>query len=269
MTLDPAHRRLDEVDEAARQRAEVLAQEAHRLWRRERARVKRGWMLPLLVVLFVLASTPLWIVGEALGAPMVSVAATVACVAIAVALFRLPYEAPIWSVGPIGEPKATPWLVPLLAAGYVVLLDRKLPPIVAGLAARPSRAIIDSLVIGPPGVFLVEPTRWRGAIVVREAQVLVGGTDRTLVVDEIRDKALATAVVLDAGLPRHIPIAPVVAAGRGAGVGVTAEGVRILDGAELGRWLADQPEVLDADTVLGIAGLADRRLPARDPWSPT
>ncbi len=267
MTLEPAHRRLDDDEE--RRRAELVALEARLFWRRERGRVKRRVMLPLVIVAFILVSVPVWIVGEVVHAPLVSVAASVACVGIAVALFRLPYEAPVWSWGPFGEPRAGKWLEPLLDVGYVVLLDRTLPPVVADLAARPSRTVIDSLLIGPPGVFLVEPTRWRGPLVVRDGRVSVGGTDRTLVVEEVRDKAMSTAVVLDAGLPRHIPIAPVVcSAGRGAGIGATVDSVRILEGGELGRWLAEQPEMLDGDTALRLAGVAERRLPARDPWSP-
>lgn len=270
MTLEPAHRRLDDGEDEERRLDELRAQEARLLWRRERGRVKRRLMLPLLIVAFILASVPVWVVGELAHAPLVSVAASVACVGIAVALFRLPYEAPVWGWGPIGEPRAGSWLEPLLDAGYVVLLDRTLPPVVAGLAARSSRAVIDSLLIGPPGVFLVEPARWRGPLVVRDGRVAVGGVDRTLLVEEVRDKALSVAVVLDAGLPRHIPVAPVVcASGRGAGLGATVDAVRILEGGELGRWLTEQPEILDGDTTLRLAALADRRLPVRDPWSPS
>jgi len=268
MTLDPEHRRIDAVEDAERRRAEDRGREARRLWVRERGRVKRIWMLPLLVTVFIVATLPVGIVGSLGGAPLVSVAATVAWVAVAVALYRLPYESPIWAMGPIGEPTGAEWLEPLLDVGFVVVLERTIPPPLTGLLTPVPRSDIHSLAIGPTGFYLIAPVGWRGTAVMRKGRLFIGDSDRTTEVEAVRDKAALVAASLDEGLPQRIPVTPVIcAAGGGVGSAATTQGVHITDGSALGRWLTDQPAMFDGETVVQIAGLADRRLPRRDPWA--
>jgi hypothetical protein len=267
MTLDPSHR-IEDDEARERRRAEDRSREARRLWQRERGRVKRRLMLPLLVGVFLVASVPVSIVGQVVDAPLVSVAATVACLGVAIALLRLPFDSPVWTRGPVGEPRGAAWLEPLLDHGFAVFLERTIPPVVSELVPSVPQIDIDGLAIGPSGVYLIEPTSWRGNAVVRNGRLLVGDHDRTAEVETVRDKALIAATVLDEGLLQRIAVTPVVCVETGTAGMMAAWGVHITDGSALGRLLMDRPEVFDGETVVGIAGLADRRFPFRDPWTP-
>jgi len=267
MTLDPSHR-IEDDEARERRRSEDRSREARRLWHRERGRVKRRLMLPLLVGVFLIASVPVSIVGQVVDAPLVSVAATVACLGVAIALLRLPFDSPVWTRGPVGEPKGSAWLAPLLDQGFAVFLERSVPPVVSELVPSVPQIDIDSLAIGPSGVYLIEPTSWRGNVVVRNGRLFVGDRDRTSEVETVRDKALIAASVLDEGLPRRIAVTAVVCVQGGASAMNGAWGVHLVDAGALARWLTERPELFDGETVVGLAGLADRRFPFRDPWTP-
>lgn len=100
-----------------------------------------------------------WVSGQRIG-PLTSmyglILALVAVAGVVSALFA-PDNVEAWRRGAIGE-EQTGEALAKLPSTFVVLHDRRIPG---------SRANIDHIVIGPPGVFVVETKRYSGKLTVR------------------------------------------------------------------------------------------------------
>jgi hypothetical protein len=129
-----------------------------------------------------------------------------------------------WQRGAIGEPETAKALAGL-PSWFVVLHDRKIPR---------SSANIDHIVIGPPGVFVIETKRLSGRLTIRGDEVFVAGRRRTKIVEHARWEVTALLSIHRAELPWRI-----------ARVG----GVAIVSGRGLTAALTKAPEVLAADEV--------------------
>ena len=77
----------------------------------------------------------------------------------------LPNSIVAWRTGALGEERTAELLRPLEAQGFRVIHDRRMPR---------SKANIDHIVIGPPGVFVVETKNYGGKLRVRHGEVWVG-----------------------------------------------------------------------------------------------
>ena len=177
-----------------------------------------------------------------------------------------PWSAPHPSVaararGAEGEEKLARTLEKRAAGRGVVLLhDRRTPG---------SRANIDHIAVGRPGVFVIDAKRYSGRIAVerrggllrpRTSHLIVGGRDKT----ELVDGVLAQAEVVRAVLGAAIPVLPVLCFVDGDGPfmpRLAVQGVPIIwprQAAKLCR--GDGP--LDPASVEAVAGEIARRLPA-------
>ena len=110
-----------------------------------------------------------------------------------------------------------------------------------------TRANIDHVVIGPPGVFVVETKSYGGRIRVRSGELVVNGRRRTGVVDQVtRQAAVVSSALEDVHVGRIICVHraefPLFGAPR-------LEGVPIVDGRGLVRILREAPYVLTLDDV--------------------
>jgi len=108
-------------------------------------------------------------------------------VVVASALFATPNSITAWQTGAQGELRTARLLEPLEGEGFRVLHDRKIPG---------SRANIDHIVIGPPGIYVVETKSLGGALQIRDNDVFVSGRRRTKMIDEVKREALAVQTAL-------------------------------------------------------------------------
>jgi hypothetical protein len=85
-----------------------------------------------------------------------------------------------WAKGAAGEVKVGGRLDRLVAKDCIVLHDRQIPG---------SRANIDHLVIGRPGVFVINAKRYTGRVAKHRGRLHVGGRDRTPLVESVQREA--------------------------------------------------------------------------------
>lgn len=177
--------------------------------------------------------------------PIAAVGATLA------ALF-LPGNTIAWRTGALGEERTGEILRPLEAQGFRVIHDRLIPG---------SRENIDHIVVGPPGVFVVETKSYAGKLSVRRGEVWVAGRRKTEILAQARREADAVAAIVS-----PIPVTPLICVHR-ADLGwfkIELDGVRIVGPRELVKMLRKAPVQRTPDEVAGLADRIDRALnPAR------
>lgn len=226
---------------------------------RQRARLKRRAALPLIVGTAVIVMWGTFLALQAFGMAVASTSAVLVGAGFALMLFRLPFESLVWAKGAEGERRAAAYIEPLLEGGFVVLYNRLIPGI---------KADIDSLVIGPTGVFPIETKNWSGKVEVRNDRLFVGAHDRTWVVQQVYREALAVQVALGEELTKErITVTPVICAiGGASSFDRVISGVYVTDGKGLARLLTKRPQILDDEAVQRIARIADRHLRVPYQW---
>lgn len=95
--------------------------------------------------------------------------ALLAAGAMPVAMIWLPDSTIAWLTGAEGEELTGKFLRPLEKQGFRVIDDRLIPH---------SRANIDHIVVGPPGVFTIETKNYAGRVRIRDDEVWVAGHRR-------------------------------------------------------------------------------------------
>jgi hypothetical protein len=216
-------------------------------------------MLPFVVGIAVIAMTMVFYGLQQFGFLAASIAVTLTGVLFCYLLLRLPFEAMFWTKGVEGERKTAAFVEPLLDAGYVVLYNRMIPGM---------KGDIDSLVIGPTGIFPIETKNWGGKVEIKNDRLFVGDHDRTWVIDQVYREALAVQVALGEELTSHrVTVTPILCAIKGvtSKAGIVG-GVHIVDGKRLARLISDRAAIFDDEDVQRIARLADRRLRLPYEW---
>lgn len=99
-----------------------------------------------------------------------------------------------WGKGAEGERLTARAFEPLEAAGWILLNDLPLP--------GRKRANIDHVLIGPPGVYVVETKHWKGRGRIERSRLVVNGRDRRADLDEVWREAGAVQYVLRDRLAR-------------------------------------------------------------------
>jgi hypothetical protein len=162
-----------------------------------------------------------------------------------VAMFALPASTIAWRTGAAGEERTGELLLPLEAAGFCVLHDRAIPR---------SRANIDHIVVGPPGVFIVETKNYERKLSRRRKEQFA---------DQAKREALAVAAVV-----APLEVTPLVCVHH-ADLGwfkVVVDGVRFVTPRELIKLLRKAPVQLSPEDVTRIVGQIDLGLkPASQP----
>ena len=225
---------------------------------RARERVKHRALLPVMVAVSVITMTTVFFGAQGLGLAVASVAATLTGAGSLWWMLRLPADSIYWARGVEGERRAAEQLEPLLGVGYIVLYGRLIPGM---------NADIDSLVIGPSGVFVVETKNWSGKLRVVNDRLFVGDNDRSWVVEQLYRNAVATQIALgDELTPARITVTPILCAIGGVATHGTAGGVHVVDGRGLAALISDRPAILDDAMVQRLARLADARLRQPREW---
>jgi hypothetical protein len=169
-------------------------------------------------------------------------------------LFVTPSHVTAWATGADGETRTARFLEPLSAEGFRVLHDRRIPG---------SRANIDHIVIGPPGVFVVETKSFGGQLKVRGNETYVAGRRKTAMLEEAKREALAVQVALAPELEAlGIPVVPIICVHRASlpWFGARAGGVRIVSGKDLAKRLREADARLAPDAVERLAAAAANSL---------
>jgi hypothetical protein len=260
INIDPPITGPTRSEEVAPIRAGIPAVYAQHRFEQEqsRDRLKLRALLPLAVGLCVIVVVMTFLAAAPFGVIVQSFVAVIVGIGFLALIARLPAEALVWAKGVEGERKTAEFIEPLLDAGFVVLYGRQIPG---------SNGDIDSIVIGPTGIFPIETKNWKDKIQVRFDRLFVGEHDRSWVVAQVYREALAVQVALGELLTAHrVTVTPIVCAIGGVMSGAsTVGGVHVVDGKRLARLLLDRPTVFDDEVVQQLARLADQRL--RLPYS--
>jgi len=212
--------------------------------RRRRPRILAFGAVVAIVGLLVLMVNPLW-GGVVLLFDVVVVAS---------ALFATPNSITAWQTGAEGELRTGRLLEPLTAEGFRILHDRKIPG---------SRANIDHIVIGPPGIFVVETKSLGGSLQIRGNDVFVAGRRKTKMIDEAKRETLAVQTALADQLVAHgWTVSPIICVHRADLPMFRSEvaGVRIVSGRDLVTHLRKADRALSQVEVERLATLAAARL---------
>ena len=212
--------------------------------RRRRPRILAFGVVVAIVGVVAVIVNPLW------GA----VVLLVDLVLVMSALFTTPNSISAWQTGADGEVRTGRLLEPLKAEGFRILHDRKIPG---------SRANIDHIVFGPPGIFVVETKSYSGALQIRGNEVFVGGRRRTGMIDEAKREAAAVQSALADEIAAHgWSVTPVICVHRADLPWFRSEvgDVRIVSGKELVKRLRKADPVLAPADVERLAALASARL---------
>jgi hypothetical protein len=170
------------------------------------------------------------------------------------ALFATPNSITAWQTGAEGELRTGRLLEPLTAEGFRILHDRKIPG---------SRANIDHIVIGPPGIYVVETKSLGGSLQIRDDEVFVSGRRRTKMIDEVKREALAVQTALADEIAAHgRTVSPIICVHRADLPWLRSEvaGVRIVSGKDLVNRLREADHLLAPADVERLASLAGARL---------
>jgi len=182
-------------------------------------------------------------------------------VVVVVVVGVLPASPRNWATGANGEALTAQALEQLKVKGFVILHDRLI---------RGSSASIDHIVIGPPGVAVVETESYSGRLRVRGNDVYVHGYRGTWkTVGAAKREAAAVTVALAGELQgRRLTVRPILCVHRANRpfFGRSPLGVSIVDGWGLVKFLCSARPVLSADEVRALARFANDRLrPASAP----
>jgi hypothetical protein len=170
----------------------------------------------------------------------------------------------VWSVNPvtearrkgaIGEEFVGSRLDKLAKQGFVVLHDRAIPG---------SRANIDHLVIGPTGVFVVDPKNYSGRITLSRGMLWTGRTPLTNTLSTLAWEAEQADKAIAPGVGFSVLVDPVVAV---VGTQLSRKefhlnGVLVVAFRDSARTLTKRPRFLSHESVERIAEVAIRALPA-------
>ncbi len=212
--------------------------------RRRRPRILTFGALVAIVGLLVLTVNPLW----------AAVVLLFDLVLVMSALFTTPNSITAWQTGAEGEVRTGRLLEPLEAEGFRILHDRKIPG---------SRANIDHIVIGPPGIFVIETKSYAGSLKIRGNDVFVAGRRKTKMIDEVKREASAVTTALAEEVAAHCwTVTPVICVHRADLPWFRSEvgGVRIVSGKELVKRLRKGEPVLSPLDTERLAALVVARL---------
>jgi hypothetical protein len=143
----------------------------------------------------------------------------------------------------------------LMEHGFVVIDDRRLPS---------ARVHIDHLIVGPPGVFVVNRKAWAGHVVVTSDSVFVDGRERVGATDDVLRGATAFGQTLDYELkPLGLQVRAAVLFERATNRSFDGQIGKVIVGGSRGlpKLIRGRDEpVLGPETIVRLALAADRLL---------
>jgi hypothetical protein len=156
---------------------------------------------------------------------------------------RLQRSAELYARGAAGEEATAAALAALPAESWTVFHDLRWP--------GRRFANVDHIVVGPPGVFVVDSKNWSGTISVRENVLRQNGRSRQETVAGAADSALAVAQLVP--LLRPDVVRPVLCFVREEQMTGWARDVRVCSTPNLVEMLLSRPGVLTPDEVRDVS----------------
>lgn len=147
---------------------------------------------------------------------------------------RLQRSAELWERGAEGERETAAALDALPKDSWTVFHDIRWP--------GRRFANVDHVVVGPPGVFVIDSKNWSGRVDVRDQVLRQNGRAREEAVAGAAEAALAIGALCTAVVPQHV--FPVLCFVRGEELAGWARDVMVCSTANLVRMLGTRPEVL-------------------------
>jgi len=188
------------------------------------------------------------LVGVALGYPALgALLAVILVLEVITVLSRSRQRVTAWRVGAEGE-QATARALEALPDGWVVIHDRRIPG---------GPANIDHVVVGPPGVFVVETKQWRGRVSIDGSTIRVNGRRRD-VVTQVRREAEAVQRLLD-DQGRSFVVRPLICV-HGAELPLfrqRVDDIALVSGRGLVGTLTNGAEALGRDEIRAISNILD------------
>jgi hypothetical protein len=228
-------------------------------YRRRREVEHAAWarILPIRVAAVVLAGLGGWLLGAVPGLPLPARLA-LSLAAAAGAWWRVRFrpspETRAWQRGAAGERHVARLLEPLVEHGWGVHHDLRIPG---------SKANIDHVVVGPPGIFVVDAKHYRGRLRLSgDGQLWHGRYLLAPALSTIRWEADKLQAVIGAA---DIAVTPIVAVS-GAAVPygqVTATDVTVVPARRLPGLLRSLPPSLTPERAREVAAHINRRLDTR------
>ena len=173
---------------------------------------------------------------------------------------RLLRSAELYERGAEGEQQTEAVLSRLPADQWTILTDRRWP--------GRRTANIDHVVVGPPGVFVIDTKNWSGRISVRDAVLRQNGYSRESTLRAAMDAACIVAYVVP-NTP-EVLFQPVVCFAREEGLVGWAEGVLVCSTSNLVQMLSSRPRLLSPEQVQQLSRELDAALePASADAAPT
>jgi hypothetical protein len=225
-------------------------------YRRRRAAEHAAWAhtRPLRITATALAGLGGLLVASVAGLP-VPAALPVTLVIAAAAWWRLRFrpspETEAWRRGADGERQVARLLEPLVRAGWAVSHDLRIPG---------SKANVDHLVTGPPGVFAIDTKNYRGRLRISCGGLLWHG--RTLLLPTLSATRWEAEQLQDRIGAPDIWVSPIVAV-LGAvvpGGQVTSMGVTVVPARRLPGLLRSLPPTLTPERAREVAAQMNRRI---------
>jgi ssDNA-binding Zn-finger/Zn-ribbon topoisomerase 1 len=174
-------------------------------------------------------------------------------------LFIKPDHVRAWRIGAEGEERVGVVLDALIADGFRILHDRRRPG---------GRDNIDHVVIGPPGIIVVETKHYQGKVRIQGGELVINGRRKTAFIDQVQRQRASVAQALD--LPGVLGLICMVGAEFPLFRTLTLSGIDILPPDRLAKAMRSMPTVLTAEEVDRLSTLADRRLTSAtaSPYTP-
>jgi hypothetical protein len=159
--------------------------------------------------------------------------------------------------GNAGEHKIASLLDVLDGAGWVVLNDR--------YKSANSKTNIDHIIVGPPGVCVIDSKNWSGKLRLDDRGISVGRYRRDDHLEGAEQQAAAVGGAARAVLP-SVLTAPVLAFAGDVGLSAPAyhHGVMCLQAEQLLPWLTQQPLSLTSQEVHQLGSALDAAFPPRE-----
>ena len=164
-------------------------------------------------------------------------------------------------IGLAGELSFAGVVDPLQRAGWRVLHDRRLPR---------SPANIDHILVGPPGVVVVDSKNYSGSLrICPDGQLLVSGRPRGREADAVARYAISVADSARQRLP-HVPVYAAMCFTREVGLSgpTQARNIALVQLDQLVDWLSTLPPLLVPQTVWQLSEHLEEAHPPRAGSSP-
>ncbi len=170
-------------------------------------------------------------------------------------LFAKPNHVRAWRIGAEGEEEVGHILDALTPDGYRVLHDRRRPG---------GRENVDHVVIGPPGVLVVETKHYRGEVRTMRGELVINGRRKTEFIDQVQRQRTAVAAALD--LPAVFGVICIVGADFPLFGSITVGGIDVVPAGKLRKRLRSMPTVLTTDDVERLAATCHAAPPSAVTW---